>query len=153
MGLFDFFKCKPAPLIEDAFFGQLRFIDFKDPRKNYFEGSGFFTPTGQQIDYLIEADLPGPTLAQQQFYRALEDKYADYVIRIQPLIIDRFRHWQPNFKIQNFTEEFTLIFVTIPRLSTLSAAWDMSFSTVHDVNHDVTIYFLDEQPTSILLDG
>jgi hypothetical protein len=153
MGLFDFFKFKPSPLIEDAFFGQLRFMDFKDPRKNYFEGSGLFTPTGQQIEYFIEANLPGPTLAQQQFYQALQDKYADYVIRIQPLIIDEFRNWQPDFKIQNFTDEFTLLSVTVPRLSTSSAAWDMSFSTVHDANHDITIYFLDEQPTSILIDG
>lgn len=153
MGLFDLFKCKPAPLIEDAFFGQLRFMDFADPQKNYFEGSGFFIATGQQIDYLIEANLPGPTLAQQQFYQALQDKYADYVTHIQPLITARFRHRQPDFEIQNFTDEFTLLCVTVPRLSTSPAAWDMSFSTVHDVKHDVTIYFLDEQPTSILLDG
>jgi hypothetical protein len=153
MGLLDFFKFKPALLIEDAFFGQLRFMNFKDPRKNYFEGSGIFSPTGQRIEYLIEANLPGPTLAQQHFYQALQDKYADYVTRIQPLIIGRFRHWQPEFKIQSFADEFTLLSITVPRLSTLSAAWDMSFSTVHDPNHDITIYFLDDQPTSILLDG
>lgn len=153
MGLFDFFKFKPAPLIENAFFGQLQFMDFKDSEKNYFEGSGLFIPTGQQIEYFIEADLPGPTLAQQHFYQALQDKYADYVTRIQPLIIDEFRNWQPDFQIQNFTNEFTLLSVTVPRPSTSSAAWDMSFSTVHDTNHDVTIYFLDEQPTSILIDG
>lgn len=153
MGLFDFFKRRPALLIEDAFFGQLRFLDLNDPRQNYFEGSGFFPPTGQQIDYLIEADLPGPTLAQQQFYQALQQKYADYVTRIQPLITERFCHRQPDFRIQNFAAEFTLLSVTVPRLSTLSVAWEMSFSTVHDVNHDVTIYFLDEQPTSLLLNG
>jgi hypothetical protein len=153
LSLFDFFKFKPSPLIEDVFFGQLRFMDLKDSRKNYFEGSGLFTPTGQQIEYFIEADLSGPTLAQQQFYQALQDKYTDYIACIQPLITDRFRNRQPDFKIQNFTGEFTLLSVTIPRLSTSSAAWDMSFSTVHDANHNITIYFLDEQPTSILMDG
>ena len=44
MGLFDFFKCKPASLIEADLFGQLRFISFNDPIKNYVEGSRFFTP-------------------------------------------------------------------------------------------------------------
>ncbi|RYE39088.1 MAG: hypothetical protein EOP48_26215 [Sphingobacteriales bacterium] len=70
MGLFDLFK-KPL-IVNDDFFGALRFVDVKDPSKDYFEGNGHFTPTGNETEYLIQADKNGPTDEQKQFYRDLQ---------------------------------------------------------------------------------
>jgi hypothetical protein len=62
-------------------------------------------------------------------------------------------NWQSAFEIQRFPDEFTLLSITIPRLTASPPVWSMSFSTVHDADYDVTIDFLGEQPTGIYLDG
>ncbi|WP_266366090.1 hypothetical protein [Tellurirhabdus rosea] len=73
MGLFDLFK-KPA-IVNDDFFGALRLVDFKDASKGYFEGKGHFAPTGNDIEYIIQADKNGPTNEQKQFYRDLQSNF------------------------------------------------------------------------------
>jgi hypothetical protein len=62
-------------------------------------------------------------------------------------------NWQPVFEIQHFPSKFTLLSIAIPGLVASPPVWSMSFSTVHDADHDVTIDFLGEQPTGIYLDG
>jgi len=151
MGLFNLFK-KPT-IIQDNFFGSLRFMDFKDPSKNYFEGKGYFTPTQSETEYLIQADIEGPTDEQQQFYRDLQDNFIHYIQKIKPLIEEEFRNWKEDFEIKNFTNEFALVCLTIPRHGLRPLIWDMTFTTVHDLNHQVTIDFVDNEPNGILIDG
>jgi hypothetical protein len=86
MGLFDIFK-KPT-ILKDEFFGALRFMDLKDASKNYFQGKGHFAATGNETEYLIEADKKGPTEEQRQFYRALQANFTQYIESITPLIED-----------------------------------------------------------------
>lgn len=149
MSFFDFFKS--PPLLEDPFFGPLRFM--KGTTANYYEGSGVFAPTGQTIEYLIDSDENGPSEAQREFYRHLQIEFNTYVTQIKPLIIDEFLNWRPDFAIQDFGQEFTLLCVTIPQLDTAPVEWDLSFSTVHDLDHDITVYFQDEHAVHILIDG
>ena len=151
MGLFDLFK-KPQT-IQDDFFGKLTFMSFKDPAKNYFEGKGKFRPTGDEIEYFIDADLIGPTHEQRNFYNRVQDSYDELVSRITPLIEDEFKNWKEDFKIKNFKKEFTLVAVSIPRLNTNPTTWDMSFETIHDSDHQVTVDFKDFEPVGILIDG
>lgn len=154
MGFFDLFKSPtPTPPIHDALFGSLEFLKVREPAPSYWTGSGLFAPTGSTIEYLLEADGPGPTEAQRQFYRHLQATYADCVARVEPLLLDQFRNWQPDFEFQDFAQEFTLLAVNIPRLHTLPAAWSLTFSTVHDDDHEFTINFLGEQPTGVSIDG
>ena len=84
MGLFDLFK-KPQT-IQDDFFGTLTFMSFKDPTKNYFEGKGKFNPTGDEIEYFVEADLSGPTNDQRNFYNKVEGLYDEIISKVIPLI-------------------------------------------------------------------
>ena len=151
MGLFDFFK-KPT-ILQDDFFGALRSVDFKDASKNYFEGKGHFTPTNSDTEYLIEADKNGPTDKQKQFYLDLQADFAKYIQKIKPLIEDEFRNWKEDFVIKDFNKEFELVCITIPRLDNRPITWDMAFTTVHDLNHQVTIDFIDDHPNGILIDG
>lgn len=146
MGFFDFFK--PAPPLQDAFFGPLQF--FGD---SCFEGEGLFAPQNITIVYHIDADPSGPTLAQRVFYQTLQDKFPIYITRIQPLIIEEFRKWRPDFTIQDFASEFTLNYVHIPRPDHPPFLWQLSFKTIHDLNHDIMIDFQDDQPIGILIDG
>lgn len=151
MGLFDFFKS--PPLVHDPFFGPLRFMKGAKHRTSYFEGTGLFAPTGQTIEYFIHSEEDGPSEDQRAFYRSLQADFVNYLVRIEPLIVDEFRNWHPDFIIQDFAQEFILLAVTIPQLDTFPVEWDMSFSTVHDQDHDITIYFQDQKPIHILIDG
>jgi hypothetical protein len=151
MGLFNFFK-KPT-LIQDAFFGELRFVDFKDTSKNYFEGKGYFAPTNNHTEYFINADKEGPTAQQKQFYTDLQSNFSDYIQKITPLIEGEFRNWKEDFVIKDFTKEFELVCITIPRLDLKPLVWDMAFTTVHDADHHITIDFIDDQPQGVLIDG
>ena len=151
MGLFNLFK-KPI-IIQDDFFGALRFMDFKDSSKDYFEGKGHFIPTNSETEYLIQADDKGPTDEQKQFYRDLQDNFQQYLEKIKPLIEDEFRNWKEEFEIKDFNKEFTLVCITIPRHDSSPLKWDMAFTTIHDLNHQVTIDFVDKEPISILIDG
>ena len=151
MGLFNLFK-KPT-LIQDNFFGQLRFMDFKDSSKNYFEGKGLFKPTNNETEYLIQADIEGPTESQKEFYNKLQNNFEQYVQKIKPLIEDEFRNWKEDFEINDFNKEFNLVCINIPRLESKPLKWNMAFTTVHDLNHHVTIDFVNDEPDGILIDG
>ncbi|WP_153797325.1 hypothetical protein [Foetidibacter luteolus] len=151
MGLFGLFK-KPVK-IQDDFFGELRFMDFNDASKNYFEGRGYFAPTNNETEYLIHANNEGPTEIQRNFYRDLQANFKQYVEKIKPLIEDEFRNWKEDFLITDFYHEFRLVCVVIPRLENKPLIWEMAFDTIHDLNHQVTIEFTGDQPTGILIDG
>lgn len=151
MGLFNLFK-KPTK-IQDDFFGLLRFIDSRDSSRTYFEGKGFFSPTQNETELLIQADTQGPTAAQREFYNKLQNNFEQYIQKIKPLIEDEFRNWKEDFEIKDFKKEFTLVCLTIPRLDNKPLIWDMVFTTVFDANHHVTIDFINEEPNGILIDG
>jgi len=151
MGFFNFFK-KPT-VIQDDFFGRLLYMDFKDPSKGYFEGKGLFLPTNNETEYLIQADASGPTEGQREFYINLQKGFVDYIEKIKPLIEDEFRNWKEDFSIREFTKEFQLVCLTIPRLNSTPLIWDMAFTTIHDKNHHITIDFSDYEPKGILIDG
>jgi hypothetical protein len=151
VGLFNLFK-KPL-IVQDDFFGQLRFMDSKDSSKDYFEGKGFFSPTNNDTEYLIQSDKTGPTSAQKEFYKKLQSDFDLYVTKIKPLIETEFRNWKDEFQIKDFGKEFSLVCMTIPRLDSSPLIWDMSFTTIHDKNHHVTIDFIDYTPNGVLVDG
>ncbi len=151
MGLFDLFK-KP-PTIKDDFFGVLTFVSFKKSTADYFEGKGRFKPTGDEIEYFIGADIRGPTNDQRDFYNKVQESYDELVAKFTPLIENEFKNWKSDFKIVNFKKEFKLVAMTIPRLNDNVITWDMSFDTIHDANHQVTVDFKNFEPEGILIDG
>lgn len=151
MGLFNLFS-KPF-LLQHEYFGSLRFIDSKDPSKCYFEGKGHFAPTNSETEYFIAADKSGPTSGQQQFYEELQKNFSHYLAKIIPLIEDEFRNWKPDFSIRDFSKEFSLVVVTIPRTDIQPLIWDLAFTTIHDLNHHLQIDFKGDEPTGILIDG
>ena len=152
MGLFDIFK-KPKT-IQDDFFGNLAFIEIKNnPSQSYFEGNRWFSPIQKEVEYLITADPIGPSLQQRDFYKNVETNYKDLINKARPLIEQEFRNWKEHFEIQDFEKEFKLVNLSIPRLDIKELIWDMSFETVHDENHLVTVNFKDFEIDAIVIDG
>ena len=151
MGLFNIFK-KPI-IVNDEYIGTLRFVEFKDSTKDYFEGKAHFAPTDSVTEIFVQADRNGPTDEQREFYRDFQSNFRVYIEKIQPLIENEFRNWQENFIIHDFTKEFKLVCITIPRFAKKPLSWDLSFTTSHDKEHYVTIDFMDFEPIGVLIDG
>jgi hypothetical protein len=152
MSVFDWFK-KPAA-IQDDFWGELRFVDGAKQSEGCFECLKLFSPTASQVSCSIDGELPGPTAAQRSFYQKLEAGFDEYAEKIKPLIEEEFRNWKPAFEIKNFTQEFSLVFVSIPRIvNDTPVLWSVALETIHDRNHTIAIDFTDEYPTNILIDG
>lgn len=151
MGFFNLFKKQPT--IQDEFFGKLTFIDFRDSSKDYFEGRGKFSPTNDEIEYLVDGDIIGPTKEQRDFYKKIEDSYDEIIAKISPLIEQEFRNWKEDFEIKDFRKEFTPIGLSIPRLTAEVIAWNISFNTIHDRNHQITVDLENFEPEGVLIDG
>ncbi|MFT2009959.1 hypothetical protein ACMA1I_14880 [Pontibacter sp. 13R65] len=151
MRLFDIFK-KPL-IIDDDFFGKLRFMKMKTDGKSYFEGKGMFKPTGKEIEYFITANEEGPDQRQKEFYNWIEENYSTLVLKLKPLIEDEFGNSRDGFKIKDFDIEFQLVALSIPNQENEPLEWSMSFDTVHDENHQVTVEFSGHEPQAILIDG
>ena len=152
MGLLDLFK--KSVTVEDKFFGRLKFMKIKNnPSKSYFEGKGMFSPTGREIDYFIVAAETGPEPDQQDFYRQIQQNWDLIVEKIKPVIELEFRNWKADFAIADFNKEFMLVGLTIPRQKPQPVEWDLAFDTIHDENHQVTVYLKGYAPTGIGIDG
>ena len=71
MGFFDIFKKKLK--FNDDIFGELGYTIFKDPLKNFYDGTIIFNL--QEIGINIDADENGPTIEQKDFYIKIRDNY------------------------------------------------------------------------------
>lgn len=151
MSFFNLFKRTPA--VEDAFFGKLRYVNLKESSKNYYAGSGYFSPDNSIISYFIKAGIKGPTEAQREFYIDFQINYPKYIQQFIPLIEDEFRNRNAHFRINNFKEEFKVVNITIPRVDAKVITWDITFETLHDPNHQITIDFIKFEPNTVLIDG
>jgi hypothetical protein len=152
MGFFNIFK-KPNK-IQDEFFGELTLMEIKNnPANSYFEGKVFFKPINRQIECSIDADFTGPTDEQRAFFKRVESSFEQLILKSKPLIEEEFNNWIDNLEIKDFKNEFKVVGISIPRMETYPSIWDMSFETIHDANHLITINFEDFNVSGILIDG
>lgn len=149
MGLFNLFKKKP-PFI-DPFFGELRNNGSK--QASLFDGKKWFAPAGKEVLLLIDADETGPVQAQYDFYTTLERDYPTLVAKIIPLIEDEFRNWKEDFAVKNFAIEFPLNHIHITKLDEQPLKWEISFTSIHDLNHHFSIDLEGMEPMGVLIDG
>jgi len=152
MGFFKIIK-KPNK-IQDEFFGELTPMEMKsNPADSYFEGKIFFRPINEQIECFIAADLTGPTDEQRAFFRKVESSFEQLILKSKPFIEEEFNNWKDSFEIKDFKNEFKIVSILIPQKETYPSIWDMSFETIHDANHLITINFEDFNVSGILIDG
>ena len=156
MGFFSFLFQKPV-FIDDPVFGRLRreSFDKRTGKAGFITEDLKFASTGPPIGCYLNTLGAGPTAAQRAFYRRIEEKYAELVPKLIPIIEDEFRNWKPKFQIRDFATEFWLTAISIPELDhTQKVAWNWSFETIHDDNHMLTIYMHDETPEpGLQMDG
>lgn len=153
MGFWNFFSSK-LPQTGDEFFGALLFReDVKDPAKNYFECQRIFAPSGKMIEIALAGQLSGPTQPQKDFFRQLEIDYFLLIARLKEAIEQAFSAWMKLPVIQNFEVEFRPTYLSIPTCEEQPVAWEITFDTVHDLNHIVTVEMLGYEPQYVRVDG
>ena len=149
MGLFSLFKKKPP--FNDPFFGELKYTAGK--HASFFDGKKWFAPASKEISVLIDADAAGPVQAQYVFFSAVERDYAMLLAKIVPVIEDEFKNWKEDFVIKDFTNEFSLENIHISKLDEVPLKWEISYTSVHDLDHQFTIDFEGMEPMGVMIDG
>ncbi|MGE0755115.1 MAG: hypothetical protein AB7L92_08160 [Alphaproteobacteria bacterium] len=117
----------PPPYhIEDDFFGRLQFIPIRRNVSGYWEGKRPFAPTGGMVETFI--DVQGwqtpPTIAQQEFFIQLEERYKHIVPALQTTL----RTYLSSYGIKNIPADMADIRpcgldICVPD----EASWDFYF--------------------------
>jgi len=153
MGFLDFLF-KKSTRIEHEFFGIMLFQqNKKDPLKSYFECKRHFAPTGKIIEIGIDADVSGPTQKQVDFFKSIEDNYADIAKAVTPLIENELNNWKTGFKIGDFSNEFIAVYLQLPRCENSPVTWEIAFESNHDSNHTFNLTMSGLEAKEILIDG
>lgn len=133
----------------DLLFGKMRFIEFKDKSKQYWECEGFFEPTGEIITFLIaNSTKEGPDDKQRDFYRQIVKNFNKTSLVIQQktnyFLSETYSNYIPT---ASFNEGFKVKDISLFNEISDPRKWDISFSprnssewfyiTVHMKGHEV----------------
>jgi hypothetical protein len=140
--------------IGDAFFGEMVFIEIpNNPVESYFECERYFKPSGAKIGLGVTGSVSGPTQWQKNFFTQIEKDYPFLLAKFIPVIEARVGAWLTAPVIQDFEAEFEPTYFSIPACDQQPVAWEITFDTVHDVNHMVTVGMLGYEPHYVRIDG
>lgn len=114
----------------DLQFGEMRFIQFKDKSKQYWECEGIFKPTGVMITFLIEnSTKEGPDEKQRDFYLQIVrdfDKISMNILQETNHFLDKtYANYIP---ATSFDESFQVKTLSLFIESLDPTRWDFSFS-------------------------
>lgn len=130
--------------IQDTFFGELK--DYK----GHFEGQIYFKPTDSIVEISIFNDLIQPHY--KLFFQELEERYESLKLLLKEKFEhDFFKNMDETFEIKDFDNEFSLIFISLPK--SVNDNWELSFDSIHDKNHIFTGYFNHWQLLYVNIDG
>ncbi|MEM1120453.1 MAG: hypothetical protein AAGJ18_08370 [Bacteroidota bacterium] len=135
------------PSIEDDFFGIMLECG------SYYECQKLFRPTEKVIVLHVDNVNGGVSDRQKEFFLNLEENYDQLVSDISPAIEKRVSEWIKGFKIKDFKSEFTLEFITIPKLENDAIKWNIAFYANNDLQHSCSIDMEDGKVTHIQIDG
>jgi hypothetical protein len=153
MRFWDFLFGKTVK-IGDAFFGEMVFIEIStDPSKSYFECERYFKPSGEKIGLSVTGSLSGPTQRQKNFFAQIETEYLLLVPRWTTIIEQEFSSRMLVPVIRDFAKEFKPGYLSIPTCQEQPIEWEITFDTIHDLNHIITVGMLADEPQYVQVDG
>lgn len=152
MGMFDFLF-KKGHGVDDDFFGPMVYVDCKDKAKSYYECCRHFVPKSAGIELGVAGDKNGPTQIQKDFFVSIEKDYSKISDSIVPIIEEEVNKWKPGFRIRDFKNEFTPVYMFIPHCDVKPIRWEIAFETDHDKDHRFSVTMNDMTVTKILIDG
>ncbi|MBU6121128.1 hypothetical protein [Hymenobacter siberiensis] len=131
MGIFSFLSRKPV-IMEDGFFGRLtqESCDFSASRVCWYAESVLFTPIGDTIMCMIDAESTSSLLAQCSFFKQFEELYSEVLQKIR-LIVESEVQWMAlDVPIIDFEMTHRLAGLTIPQLTSKPVKWELWFEPV-----------------------
>jgi hypothetical protein len=140
----------------DPLFGVVKF------RRTFgFIGAGFwqgkvnFAPLGKLVDIYFTAGKGGILETQRDFYRQVEQRYAEIIDRTHKILYETLHQYMPTYCSEYTREEIVedceLVSIQIPNFSEPNAEWSLSFMyTPHKQSY--SIYFDDWKPIYGLFD-
>ena len=137
---------RPKRLTDPAF-GNLIFMKMSDPRESYWEGSGAFRPTGQAVDYFVDAGDDGPGEFQHQFLSTLEQRYDRLVAVVQPLLEQRHDEF-----LEGRSPEFVLSSISVPGPGVDPLRWDITFQAKANPSALFTVSMVNWEPEGVRID-
>jgi hypothetical protein len=141
------FGKKKKEMIMDDFFGELSIVD------NFCETNQHFTPINKSVELLLSFENGKSNNEQIAFYKLIEQNYAALIPKFITAIEHQFSQWRDDVKVVNFENEFTLMCLNLPICKAKPISWDISFDTIHDLNHTITISMKDFDIENIMIDG
>lgn len=149
MGFFSSLFSKPI-IIEDDFFGRLvqEPCNFSDSRYCWYAESVLFTPTGTEIECMIDADMANPSRPQRAFYQKFESQYAEVLFQISFIVKSDSQLLGVDSKITSFESTHRLAGLTIPRLTDEPVKWELWFEPIDNSHwgYTITVDMIDNIP-------
>lgn len=145
---------KKSIVIQDEYFGNMLYCEV-NPKFgcSYFECQRHFSPSQNQIEIGIDANMDGPTQIQKEFFKEIESNYSNLSNSIKPLIEEQFRNWKSDFEITNFKDEFYPVYLRIPSCNQQPIIWEIAFESPHDLNHSFSVTMKNFTGMELLIDG
>jgi hypothetical protein len=126
----------------------------RDGGKSYWEGTGFFTPTGGSIEYFIDASEEGPGEEQRTLYKRIEARYAELLAGLAPLFAESYREWCHDEPPADIWSVFAVGSVSVPRVESREMEWELAFDCRDDAEHTFTALMRGWEPRGpIRIDG
>jgi hypothetical protein len=145
------FKRRRPKVKEDRLFGQLSFVEAKNPSASFWEGRGRFNPTASDVAYYIKAGDAGPCELHRALYRNIERRYGELLPLVTPLLHREYAGQVPGSDLSLGQATFNLDIVHIPEVESESMEWSLDFSCEQWDDALFTVHIKGWRPTGKIL--
>jgi hypothetical protein len=136
--------------IVNPYFENVYCIKFYDHHLEAYEIRDLlFQPTKTTISiYLTDAGEGGPTLQFREFLTKIELLYPHILVLVERLLVIEYQKREPDFRINEFTDEFIPVFLIFSKARGTGRQWEMNFKSVKNADC-ISVYFSDVTPYNV----
>ncbi len=137
-----------TPVIkEDPVFGTMRFL-----KPGMWEGRPFFVPFQERIDLALDADESGPSLAQQNLFREIEQRFSGMLESALEALPGAIREWPGKPQEEDLRKDLRFDGIFIEADTTPGHIWSITYY-ITSIAHYATITFRDWTISNLTIDG
>ena len=140
---------KNGDQIIDKHFGWLTFLENPDSG-TFWCGSAMFNK--QRIDIFITSANNYPTILQKNWFDETELNYSQWIPKIFGILPERLKTETRFADFDYFKKHFKPRVLNIPDLNTAHIAWNMTFQSLNNYKHFLSVWFADGVPLKATLE-
>ena|SRR6185503_14200780 len=128
MQISDLFRRKtPATesptTMEDSVFGRI------ERGKDAWMARKYFRPVRREIDIRIESGVDGPTQAQRDLYRRIEDEYDGLLGQYRAFFLEQYGPLPDGTSVEELFDSLQFQYIGLPDVTESPTIWEMVFTT------------------------